>query len=196
VDQLLADLLRKEPDQTKRLDNQSYYHFSAFSVANRLGAVDEAERHLDLFLRYSRQLGHEGRIGRGLLLKGDARGATTAYLGYLDSIDSAEVNSPAATRFRAELGIAYAQTGAVKNANEIIRLLETDTPGPCEYGLRDYYIARILAHQGQTDKSLAYLKQSLMKGMTFVIPAYFQYDPFLALLKDNKQYQAVLRSRQ
>jgi tetratricopeptide (TPR) repeat protein len=196
VDQLLADLLRKEPDQTKRLDNQSYYHFSAFSVANRLGIVDEAKRHLDLFLKYSRQLGHEGRIGRGLLLSGDARGATTAYLRYLDAIDSSAVNSTVATMFKAELGIAYAQTGALKNANEIIRLLDALPTDPCEDGLRDYYIARILAHQGQTEKSLAYLKQSLMKGMKFVIPAYFHYDPFLALLKDNKQYQALLRSRQ
>lgn len=196
VDQLIADLVRKSNDQASRLDNQSYYHFSAFSVASRLGATTEAQRHLDLSLKFSRQLEHEGRIGRCLLLKGDARGATTAYLKHLDSIDSSMMKSPETTRFRAELGIAYAQAGAIKNANEIIRLLEADTPGPCDYGLQDYYVARILAHLGETDKSLAYLKQSLMKGMKFVIPAYFQYDPFLALFKENKPYQDLLRSRQ
>jgi tetratricopeptide (TPR) repeat protein len=196
VDQLIADLVRTNKEQVNRLDNLSYYHYSAFALANRLGAVGEAQRHLDLSLKYSRQMGHEGRIGRCMLLNGDARGATTAYLRFLDSTDSSQLKSPEAKRYRAELGIAYAQAGALKNANEIIRLLEADAPGPCDYGLQDYYVARILAHLGETDKSIAYLKQSLMKGMKFVIPAYFQYDPFLALLKDNKSYQDLLRSRQ
>ena len=196
VDQLIADLVRKSTDQANRLDNLSYYHYSAYCVANRLGATAEAQRHLDLSLTYSRQLGHEGRIGRCMLLNGDARGAITAYMRYMDTIDSSKLKSPVTTMFMAELGIAYAQAGAIKNANEIIRLLEADTPGPCDYGLQDYYVARILAHLGETERSLAYLKQSLMKGMKFTIPAYFQYDPFLILLKENKPYQALLRSRQ
>ena len=131
-----------------------------------------------------------------------SRGLARAY--YLrDDLDNAEMiynsllkEEPGNKRIIAELGLIYAKRGNKSAAEKTIQQLDM-LKQAYDYGEIPYMQGRIKAVIGETKEAIRYLNQALDEGYLFFNSVSFDGDPDLLVLKDNKDYQALLvRNRQ
>ena len=94
-------------------------------------------------------------------------------------------------RIYGELGLIYAKKNDKEKADEMIAKLET-LKGAFDYGETSYLQGRIKANSGQHTEAIKYLEKSLDEGQLFFNSVTFQGDPDLMVLKNDKNYQALL----
>jgi len=123
-------------------------------------------------------------LARSYYLKGDLENAERIYHLILPE-DSANI------RIYGELGLIYAKKNDKEKADEMIAKLET-LKGAFDYGETSYLQGRIKANSGQHTEAIKYLEKSLDEGQLFFNSVTFQGDPDLMVLKNDKNYQALL----
>ena len=99
---------------------------------------------------------------------------------------------PANLLCNAELGVIFARQGNRAQAEMIIQKLET-LKEPYGYGAVPYAQGRIAANLGDRGRALKLLSQSLDEGRQFRGSVSFNQDPDLLMLKDDPEYQKLLR---
>lgn len=109
--------------------------------------------------------------------------AETALKDYL-------IERPDDIKHQAFLAITYALSGRQKQADEVIKVIETSR-APYQYGAVDYALAQYHGALGNEERTLNYLLKAVAAG-SWYFPDKYQYDIFLQPYTQHTKFQEVM----